>query len=116
MFQQPIERSEVGHQLPGALCADTRYPLDVVARIPHQGKDIDDLVGTRTEFLEYPGIVEPCAVISGIEYADPVAHQLEEVLVSGDDDHIHSVSHRLRGQRADDIIGFEPRMSYDRYA
>ena len=107
LLQQPVERAELGDQRPRALLADAGDALDVVAGVSHQGEDVDHLVRPHPELLLHRRLVEPGSVVARVEYPDPIVHELEEVLVAGDDGHVEVRRHRPRGQGPDHVVGLE---------
>ena len=106
MRDQVVERSVLADQLFRAFLADARHALDVVDGVAHQRHDVDDLVGPDAELFHDAGRVVPRAVVSGIEHADAVAHELEEVLVHRDDGDVEAIGDGRFDQRADHIVGF----------
>jgi hypothetical protein len=100
-----LERAVLDDQLARALFADPRYAFDVVDRIAHQREHVDDLLGRHAEFLAHARRVVPRAFVARVEDADAVAHQLEEILVHGDDGDIKPCGRGLHRQRANHIVG-----------
>jgi hypothetical protein len=63
--------------------------------------------GARRTSPHALGVV-PRALVARVEHADAVVHELEEVLVAGDDRHLEALSAARRTrQRADHVVGLE---------
>ena len=116
VLNQVVERAVLRDQLARTLVADAGHAFDVIDGVAHQRHDIDHLVGGDAELLLDPGGVVPRAFVARIEHADAVAHQLEKILVEGDDHRLETGAGRLHRQRTDDIVGFIPIGRNDRDA
>ena len=114
--QQLLERAVLRDQIVRALLADARYAFDVVDRVPHQCEDVDHLLRSDAELLLHAVGVEPGAVIARVVDLDPAVHQLEEILVAGDDRHLEAGGHGLDRQRADHVVRFVALGRDDRHA
>ena len=108
-LEHGVERTEALDQVPGALVADSRRARNVVHGVALEGQKIGHLVGPHAqEGLHLFGVV-PFVVLGGIEHFDVVVHQLQHVLVAGNDHHVHACRFGAACQSADDIVGFEAR-------
>ena len=112
-LEERVERSVRGDQLARAFFADAGDALDVVDRVAHQREDVHDLLRHHAEFFLHAGGVVPRAFVPRVEHANPVAHELEEVLVSRHDRHAVAFRCRPLRHRADHIVGFVARVRDD---
>jgi hypothetical protein len=111
-----LERPVRGDELARALFADARHALDVVDRVAHQREHVHDLFGKDAEFVLDRSRVVPGAFFLRVKHTDAVAHQLEEILVAGDDGDVEARGDSLRGQRTDHVVGFIALRRQDRHA
>ena len=116
VLQQRIERAVLRDQIARALVANAGHALHVVARIAHQRQHVDHLAGRHAELLDDALGVEPRAFILGVVDADLGVHQLEEILVAGDNRGLQTVPGRLARQRPDHIVCLEAFRREDRHA
>jgi len=106
-----LQRAVGFEQLDAAFFADALDAGDVVGRVAHQGLQVDELrrIETVVGFAEGSRIEDlvavPGAAGSGQADADPVGHELEQVAVAGDDQHVHVLGGGLVAQRAEQIVG-----------
>ena len=112
VFEQGIEGAPIADQLGGALGADAAHAGDVVARVAHQGAQIEDLAGRHAEALGHRGGVV-AALLHRIQEDDAFVHQLHQVLVGGEDGH-PPVRSRSGDQGGDHVVGFAARNLEDR--
>ena len=115
-LEQDIERAESGDQVARAFLPDAGHALDVVDGVAHQREHVDHLAGRHPELLGDAGGIEPGAFVARVVDADAVTHQLEEILVPGDEGDVEAGSGSLRRQRAQHVVGFEARGGEDRDA
>jgi hypothetical protein len=109
-----------------ALVADARHALDVVDRIARERQHVHHPVRRDAEALDDGGRVVPEAFVARVEDAHGAparlrpglfaVHQLQQVLVAGDDDHVVRGRGRARGNRADHVVGLEARGGDDGHA
>ena len=110
MLHGRLHRAEAFDQRLRAFVADARRAGDVVDRIAAQRQQVGHLFGPHThESLHLFGVV-PFVVLGGIEHGDPAGHQLQHVLVAGNDDHFAAGRFGAPGQRADHVVGLEARV------
>ena len=114
--QQRLERAVRLEQLARALLADAGHALDVVDGVAHERQHVDHLVRRDAELRPHPFGVEPGALVARIEHPDPVADELVEVLVAGDDRDVAAGGPGLLGQRADDVVRLELVVGQNRHA
>ena len=116
VFQQRIQGAVRRNQLAGALFTDAGHALDVVDGVAHQGENVDHPFGPDAELLLDAVRVVPRTRVARVEHGHAVADELEEVLVAGDDRYVEPGRARLRGQRADDVVGLERLVREDGHA
>ena len=116
MRQQLLDRTVGGDEIARALLADAGNALDVVDRIPHQREHVYDLRRRDPELLLHAVGVVPRAIFLRVVNGDAVVHQLEEVLVTGDDGDLEPGFDGPFGKRADHVVGFEAREGENRDA
>ena len=54
-------------------------------------------------------------ILHGVEKGNPVAHQLQEVLIAGDDDHLDAVFFRFFCDGPNHVVGLKPFFFQRRY-
>ena len=109
MLVDLFERVVLLQQPDGGLGADAGDAGDVVAGVADKRLVIDNLVGAHAELLHDRIVVvnlrlRAGAVVGKLD-ADVVVHKLQDVLVSGDDEHGHALLRRLPGDGADHVVG-----------
>ena len=110
VLQRPFRRSESLDEVLRALLPDPRRARNVVHRVAFQRQQIRHLLRPHPqEFLDLLRVV-PGVVFGRIEHGDPLGDELHHVLIAGDDHHLKTRLFRAPRQRADDVIGFEPRV------
>ena len=105
VFAQPLGRS---------LWPALGHAGDVVHRIAHQRKVINDLVRANAKLLDHRFVGIQPASTHGVHQHDVWAHQLCHVLVPSGDGHVDALRRSLQRQRADHIVGFDARHAQDR--
>ena len=116
--EQLLHRSEGVHELGRGLVADARHPRDVVGGVALERHEVEVLLG-RDAVASLDGRrVHPVDLGDAPpveQHADrapplhPVAHQLEEVPVGGDDHRVEPRLARLDRQGADRVVGLVAR-------
>ncbi len=95
-----------------AHAGNSRHVVDAVA---HQGEHVDDLRRLDAEELLDAGVVHE-RLFAGVEDAHAGPHQLQHVLVGGDDHHVEAPLRALDRERSDDVVRLVPRKLQDRDA
>ena len=116
MLQQRIDRPVGRNQIARALLADARNALDVVDRVAHQREYVHDLRRRDAKLLFHARRVVPRAILFRVVDRNPVVHQLEEILVSGDDGDVESSLDGLFGERTDHVVRLEALGRQNRHA
>ena len=106
MADQAIKVAVLANQLGCRLRPDLWYAGYIVSGITNQCQVIDEFIGLYAEAsLHSLDVGNP--VIHRIDQRYTFIHQLRHVLVTGRNQHIHRLLHRLRRERTNDIIGFD---------
>ena len=109
MVQGVFHGAVLGNQLQGRFGAYSRYPGDVVAGIPHEPFQVDDLPGFQSLVFFPEGLFVIDGNIGnpffGEQHLDIVFNQLEFIPIPGDDPDLDTVRSPA-GQGADNIIRF----------
>jgi hypothetical protein len=116
---EALHAAELPDQLDRGLLADPRHPRDVVDGIAHEGQDVGDLCRLDAPLGLHRGLVEDHAVpapAGGRVHAHPRAHELEHVLVGGDQDDLDQQVSRAIHHRAQHVVGLEARHLQERQA
>ena len=101
----PPEGSDEGR---GGLGADPRNPGNVVHRIPDKAEVVRHPLGRHLELGFHPGGIKPLRGVRRRHDADPIVHELEQILVAGDDQHpVPSAAPGPR-QGSDHIVRLHP--------
>ena len=103
-FQSLLDCAEALDQFDRALVADSRGSGDVVDRVTAQGHHIHHALWRHSQNFFYLGGIADQIVLGRIQHTDFVVHQLQHVLVAGND--VDGIGFRgsLAGQRADYVI------------
>jgi hypothetical protein len=104
--QHTLEGSEAADQLLRPLLSDSRNAWNVVGAVTPQRQNVRHLPRFRPEPLFHTVAVEQ-ALRHRVEDANPLADQLQEILVACHDDHLEAGAARLVSQRPDQIVGLE---------
>ena len=91
-------------------------PLMLSIESPISASTSTTCVGRDAELLLHALGVVPGAIVARVVDGDAVVHELEEVLVAGDDRDLEAGRHRLRRQRADHVVGLVASRGDDRHA
>ncbi len=111
--EQRVQGGEFLKEFGRRLFPDAGDAGHVVGRVPRQGEIIHELVGTQAVFFFHFGRgVDD--VLGFVQNRDAVVHELEGVIVPGDDQHVEPVPHPARGQGGDQVVGFVPRLDHRR--
>ena len=108
VLEDPLDRPEPRDERARRLLADALDSRDVVDRVPHEAhhvgdeRRVDPEAGTHLRGAE-------AAVAHGVEEGRPLVDQLHHVLVAGDDHGLEPGGARLRGERADHVVGLHAR-------
>jgi hypothetical protein len=114
VLQQALQVAPLADQLRRTLLPDALHSRNVVARVAHQRAQVENALRRHAEALLHLGWTET-AVLHAVEERDPLADQLHQVLVRGDDRH-PGLGRRLLHQGCDDVVGLEARDLEDRDA
>ena len=85
--QQLVERAVLAQKLGRRLHPDPRHPRHVVRTVAGEGQAVLDQLGPHPEALLDLGRADHLA-LHRVPHADPVGHELHQVLVRGDDQHL----------------------------
>ena len=102
--QQGVEVAILVDQQGGGLDADAGGAGHIVGAVAAQGLDVDHLVGRDAELLEHL-LGADLDVLHGVEHRHPVADQLHQVLVRGDDDGFPALVAHRAGIGGDQVVG-----------
>ncbi len=115
-LEERIERAVGRNQIPCTLFADAWNAFDVVDGVTHQGEDVDDPVRRHADLLVDAGRVVPHSLVPRVENPDAVAHELEEILVAGDDGDAVAFGGGLLRQGSDDVVSLVAFVGQNRHA
>ncbi len=105
--------------LRGVALADAGDAGQVVGGLPHQRGELGVAVGRHAVPLLDGGGRHPLHLRDAahrVDHGGAVVDQLEGVAVAAADQHLEVAVHRLRGQRADDVVGLEAGLLDERHA
>ena len=105
--ERRLQRAEALDDLDRPLVADAGRAGNVIDGIAAQRHHIDHLLGTHAQNLFHLGGVADQIVFGWIEHANVVAHQLQHVLIAGDDENRMRLRRCLPRQGADHVISLE---------
>ena len=108
--QEVVDAAKFGDELLCGLLADTGTTGDVVRTVAHESQQVDDLCGRvdaelLLHFLDAQR-VELLVAVARAVHEHVFAHELAVVLVGGHHVGVDAAGAGLRGQRADDVVGF----------
>ena len=106
----PVQAAEGGDQGKGGLFADARHAGDIVAGVPHEGLDLDELFGLHPVFFPHGGFVHhhrlAAAHLGGSQQNGHAGGgQLQAVPVTGGDAALVPPGGAGGGQSAQDVVG-----------
>ena len=110
MLVEILQAAEFFDQFDGGFGSHSGNPGYVVGRIAHQGFDLDHLFRVNFPFfLDLRGVVYFHLGNAFFGHVDVGAlrHQLQAVIVAGDDNAVHALLLRLQAEGADDVVGLE---------
>ena len=102
--QERVEIAVFVDQQGRGLDADARRAGHIVDAVAAQGLDVDHLVRPHAELLIYL-LGADAQVLHGVEHRHPLAHQLHQVLVGGDDHRLPAQVAHLAGIGGDQVVG-----------
>ena len=105
--ERRLQRAEALDDFDRPLVADAGRAGNVIDGIAAQRHHIDHLLGTHAQNLFHLGGVADQIVFRWIEHANVVAHQLQHVLIAGDDENRMRLRRCLPREGADHVIGFK---------
>ena len=103
-----LERPEALEELGGGLVADPRDSRDVVGGVALEPDEVGDELGRDPVALDHPVAVIDLRVGDPARrghHPDPVADQLVDVAVAGDDHHRDPCRRGIPGHRRDHVVG-----------
>jgi hypothetical protein len=105
-IERRFDRAKTLNQIDRTLVTDSRGAGNVIDTVAAQGHDVNDPTGRHPEdFLHFCRVANQI-VFRRIEYQHPIVDQLQHVFVARDDVHAAGLRGGLRGQSADDVVGF----------
>ena len=108
-LQRRFHRAETKHQVARPFVADARRAGNVVHRVALERQQVRHLGGRNTHELGHFGRVVQGVVLGRVEHPDALVHQLEHVLVAGNNDHVHAGGRRLPRDGSDHVVGLVAR-------
>ena len=105
-----LQRAVLRQQLHGGLLPDPLDPRHVVRGVAHQGQVVADLLGPHPPLLEDllpPPLRQGVGFLAGVHHRDPLAHQLQQVLVRREDETGALLVPAAAGQGGDQVVGLE---------
>ena len=103
-----VEAIELRQPLRGGLGADAGDAGQVVAGLPHQGRELGVARG-GDEILRLDRLRRHAREVGdapqGVEHGDAVVDELQRVAVAGDDEHLEALRLGLGGEGADEVVG-----------
>ena len=96
----------LGDQFRSGFRADTGDTGHIIGAVANQGEAVEQPVGAHLIFIFHPGRIHH-PVIHRVPHSDFFIHQLQQVLVPGDDDHLVTPAAKSQGCGADDVIGLD---------
>ena len=104
VLQKILHRSILSDQILGPLLPNSGDSWNIVHTVPHQGEDIDHLIGWHPKVQLYKfrrvQLLSP-----GMKHRDVRPHQLHEVFVRRDEHHIEALLGRSVRHGTQDIVG-----------
>ena len=103
----------------GALVADPLHARDVVRAVAHDRQHVDHVGRIGAELLAHRSEALDLGRLAGLEDVvelHALADELQEVLVAGDEEDLVAEALALLRQRADHVVGFDPRHLVERHA
>ena len=107
--QHRLQAAELFDQLGRGLLADAGDARDVVRGVAGQDQEVDDLLGENAEEL-LDLVAAQLLFQLGVEDEHPLAHQLEQVLVGGKDQHLAAGGGKAPREQGDDVVALQPRL------
>ena len=109
--QHSLQRAELLEQRRGGLLADAGNAGDVVDLVAREGEQVGDQVRRDAPLLLDLGGAVPL-LVHAVVAADAAVHELQEVLVAGDDHHFPPQRAGAARQSRDHVVGLPPRQSH----
>ncbi len=93
VFQGIVQAAILLQELECGLLANTRHPRDIVRAVAHQALPVHHLLGADAEIILDPGRVKEHGfrdALAGEKHGDAIVHQLQVILVPGQDKGAHA--------------------------
>ena len=107
-----IKRPVLGKPFGGRFRAHLLNPRNVIDRIAHQGKVINDAVGRNTKLLLHAWQIKHASgttiAAHGVHQNDLIVHQLRKVFIARGNNRLHTLRRGLAGKRSNDIVRLNP--------
>ena len=113
VLEHRLDRAPLLHQRERALLADALHARDIVGLVADECEIVDDPLGRHAEtFLHVLDAVPLLRratrwPVPWVQHPHAGAHELQQVLVTGDDAHLVAEADTLNGERRNDVIGLE---------
>ncbi len=108
VLQERFEAPVLADELRRALLADAGNSGNVVDAVSHQRENVRHLSGRNPELVPDSFGIEPF-VLHRVDDRDVVVHELQQVLVRGDDEHEVAFLDRPPREGSDEIVRLDPR-------
>jgi hypothetical protein len=106
MLQKGFEASILAHELRSTLLADARNPGDVVDAVSHQREHVGNLLRRNPELVSN-SFGSETLVLHRVDHGDVVAHELQEILVRGDDENTMAGLDGAPSEGSDEIVSLD---------
>ncbi len=106
-LEHRLHGAELADEVARALVPDAGNARDVVDRVPDERQDVGDALGRHSPLLLDGLPVEArgaAPLAAGVEDEDVVGHELQQVLVRGDDHDLQALLDRLPGEGRDRVV------------
>jgi hypothetical protein len=107
VLQKGLEASILDDELRSALLAYARDSGNVIDAVSHQRQNVRHLCRRNPELVSDSFGIQPL-VLHRMDHGDVVAHELQEILVRGDDEHAAAFLNGPPREGSDEIVGFDP--------
>ncbi len=118
VLEDRLDGAELADEVARALVADPGDAGHVVHRVADEGEHVHDALGGDAPLLLDRLPVEArraAPLAAGVQHEDVVGHELQEVLVRGDDDDLQALLDRLPGEGRDRVVRLEAGHLDDRH-
>ncbi len=111
VFVHTFERAVPGDEPRRRLLPHPRHPRQVVGGVATQRRILGIGGGCHAVSLLDPSCVGAYGVgdaAPGVDHGDPGFDELEDITIAGHDDGLPPLLESPRGERGDDVVGFDP--------